>query len=120
MQLHGVGIGGGALLPNNQFRLALRYVSCLAKFWPTYVIFTILFRAWSKILSPISNQVLHSTLKTWWEKLPKKMLSGCVLLKVYFLERISKPYSQYTVCISVYISLFQIRKDSYIAYDKLF
>ena len=47
------------------------------------------------------------------------MLSGCVLLKVYFLEGISKPYSQYTVCISVYISLFQIRKDSYIAYDKL-
>ena len=31
-----------------------------------------------------------------------------------------KPYSLYTVCISVYISLFQIRKDSYIAYDKLF
>ena len=114
-----MGIGGGALPQKNQFRLALQYGSYLA-FWPTYVIFTILFRAWSKILSPISNQVLHSTLKTWWEKLPKKMLSGCVLLKVYFLERISKPYSQYTVCISVYISLFQIRKDSYIAYDKLF
>ena len=47
--------------------------------------FTILFRAWSKIQSSISNQVLHSTLKTWREKLPKKMQSGCVLLKVYFL-----------------------------------
>ena len=75
--------------PQNQFRLALQYVSCLAKFWPTYVIFTILFRAWSKILSPIWNQVLHSTLKAWWEKLPKKMLSGCVLLKVFFLGGIS-------------------------------
>ena len=89
IQLQRVGFGAEALPPKNQFRLALQYASYLAKFWPNYVIFTILFRAWSKILSPISNQVLHSSLKTWWEKLPKKMLSSCVLLKVYFVGGIS-------------------------------
>ena len=66
-------------------------------------------------------QVLHSSLKTWWEQLPKKMLLGCVLLKVYFLTGGSlKAYSLYTVHISLYISLFQIRKYSYIAYDNPF
>ena len=67
-------------------------------------------------------QVLHSSLKTsWWEQLLKKMLLGCVLLKVYFLTGGSlKAYSLYTVHISLYISLFQIRKYSYIAYDNPF
>ena len=66
-------------------------------------------------------QVLHSSLKTWWEQLPKKMLLGCVLLKVYFLTGGSlKAYSLYTVHISLYISLFQIRKYSSIAYDNPF
>ena len=66
-------------------------------------------------------QVLHSSLKTWWEQLPKKMLLGCVLLKVYFLTGGSlKAYSLYTVHISLYISLFQITTYSYIAYDKPF
>ena len=65
--------------------------------------------------------VLHASLKTWWEQLPKKILLGCVLLKVYFLTGWSlKAYSLYTVNISLYISLFQIRKYSYIAYDNLF
>ena len=46
------------------------------------------------------------------------MLLGCVLLKVYFLTGGSlKAYSLYTVHISLYISPFQIRKYSYIAYD---
>ena len=55
-------------------------------------------------------QVLHSSLKTWWEGL------GCVLLTGGSL----KAYSLYTVHISLYISLFQIRKYSYIAYDNPF
>ena len=50
-----MGIGGGALSPKNQFRFTPQYASCLAKFWPNYVIFTILFQAWSRVLSPISN-----------------------------------------------------------------
>ena len=50
-------------------------------------------------------QVLHSSLKTWWEQLPKKMLLGCVLLKVYFLinGRSFKAYSLYTMHISLYV-----------------
>ena len=99
-----VGGGGGALPPKTQFRLALQYVSCLAKFWPTYVIFTILFRVWSKILSPISNLVLHSTRKTWWEKLPKKMLSGCVLLQSVLLRGDLLNHTVYIQC--VYQSTF--------------
>ena len=66
-------------------------------------------------------QVLHSSLKIWREQLPKKMLLGCVLLKVYFLTGGSlKAYSLYKMHISLYISLFQIRKYSYIAYGNLF
>ena len=59
-------------------------------------------------------QALHYSFKTWWEQLPKKMLLGCVLLKVNFLTRESlKAYSLCTMHISLYISLFQIRKYSY-------
>ena len=67
-------------------------------------------------------QVLHSTLKAWWVQLPKKMLLGCVLLKVYSLMGGGslKAYSLYTVHISFYISLFQIRNYSSIAYDNPF
>ena len=66
-------------------------------------------------------QVLQSSLKTWWEQLPKKMLLGCVLLKVFFLMGGSlKAHSLCTVHISLYMSLSQIRKYSYIAYDNLF
>ena len=65
--------------------------------------------------------VLHSSLKTRWEQLPKKMLLGRVLLKVYFLMGGSlKAYSLYTMHISLYISLFQIRKYSSIAYGNPF
>ena len=67
-------------------------------------------------------QVLHSSLKTWWEQLPKKMLFGCVLLKVYFLTGDLLKHTVYIQCIyhSTYISLFQIRKYSYIAYGNPF
>ena len=65
-------------------------------------------------------QGLYSSLKTWCEQLPRKMLLGCVLLKVYFLTGVSlNAYSLFTVYISLYIPLFQIRKYSYIAYDNL-
>ena len=39
------GDWGGALSPKNQFRFTPQYASCLAKFSPNYVIFTILFQA---------------------------------------------------------------------------
>ena len=65
-------------------------------------------------------QILHSSLKTWWVQLPKNMLLGCVLLKVYSLTDTLNAYSLYTVHISLYISLFQIREYSYIAYDNPF
>ena len=66
-------------------------------------------------------QVLHSSLKTWWEQLPTKMLLGCVLLTVYFLTGVSlKACTLYTVYILLYISVFQIRKHSYIDYDNPF
>ena len=46
------------------------------------------------------------------------MLLGCVLLTVYFLTGLSlKAYTLYTVYILLYISVFQIRKHSYIDYD---
>ena len=49
------------------------------------------------------------------------MLLGCVLLKVYFFKGESlKAYSLYTMHISLYTSLFQIRKYSYIAYGNPF
>ena len=67
----------------------MQYASCLAKVWPDYVIFPILFQVWSKILSPISNQALHSTLKTWQEQQTKENAFGLcdiqsVLLKGVF------------------------------------
>ena len=83
----------------------IQYASCLAKVWPNYVIFPILFQVWSKILSPISNQVLHSTFKTWREQLPKKMLLGCLILKLYFLRGSSKAYSLYKVCITLHFTV---------------
>ena len=67
-------------------------------------------------------QVLHSSLKTWWEQLPKKMLLGCVLLKVYFLTGESlKAYSQYIY--NAYITLhFTVtdKKVQLLAYGKPF
>ena len=82
-----VGIGGGAPPPKNQFRFTPQYASCLAKFWPDYVIFH--YPISGLIQRSIPNfkpcRFLQSSPKTWWEQLPKKVLLGCVLLKVYFL-----------------------------------
>ena len=84
----------------SQFRLALHaYASCLAKVWPNYVIFPILFQVWSKTLSPISNRAVHSTFKTCRGQLPKK------LLKVYFLRGSSKAYSLYKVYTTLHFTV---------------
>ena len=113
-----LGVGS---TPKKSVQVGPALCFCLAKFWPTYVIFTILFRAWSKIQSSISNQALHSTLKTWWEKLPKKMPSGCVTQSVLLGGDLLK-HTVYIQCIyhSMYISLFQIRKYSCIPYGNPF
>ena len=116
-----MGIWGGALPPKSQFRFTLQYASCLAKSWPNYVIFTTLFQAWSKVLSSISNLVglaLHS--QNMMRAATQENAFGlCVTQSVLLNGGSLKAYSLYTVLISLYISLFQIRKYSYIACDIL-
>ena len=78
-----------------------------------YVIFPTLFQVWSKILFPISNQALHPTLKAWWEQLPKKMLLGCVILKVVFSMGSSKAYSLYKVYITLHFTVLHKNEQLY-------
>ena len=103
---------GWALSPKNQFRFTPQYASCLAKFWPNYVIFTILFQAWSKVLSPISNLAgLALQSQNMMRAATQENAFGLCVTQSVLLN------GGYTVNISLYISLFQIRKYSYIAYD---
>ena len=122
IQLQREEIGGGALPPQNQFRFTPQYASCFTKFWPNYVIFTILFQAWSKVLSPISNLAgLALQSQNMMRAATQENAFGlCVTQSVLLNGGSLKAYCLYTVHISLYISLFQIRKYSYIAYDNSF
>ena len=110
------GDWGWALPPKNQFRFTPQCASCLAKFWPNYVIFTILFQSWSKVLSPVSNLAdLALQSQNMMSAVTQENAFGLCVVKVYSLTGESlNAYSLYTVHISLHISLFQIRKYSYV------
>ena len=84
------------------------------------VIIPILFQTWSKILSLLSNKALQSTHDKMRAATHENgsLILGCVSPVCYSNCGSFKGYTLYTVYI--YISLFQIRKYSYIAYDNLF
>ena len=91
--------------------------------WPICVICTILFQAWSKVLSPISNLAgLALQSQNMMRAATQENAFGlCVTQRVLLKTGWSlKAYSLYTVHISLYIWLFQIRKYTYITYDYLF
>ena len=119
----GLGIPGWGTTPK-EFKLALQYASHLAKFWPN---------SRCDYPYPLSDLIENSipsfkqglAIHSWQDEssYPRKcLILGCrlcvtqtVLLKGVFLK-----HTLYIQCISLYISLFQIRKYSYIAYDNLF
>ena len=80
------------------------------------------FQAWFKILSPISNQALHSNLKIWWEQLStQENAFGLCVTESLLLKWDLLKHTVYIQCILLlYISLFQIRKYGHIGCDNLF
>ena len=112
----GWGLGVGRYPPKISSDSARSMLLAMPNFYQTMWFSLSCFRPDPKFYPQFQTlQVSHSSLKTWWEQLPKKMLLGCVLLKVYFLTGGSlKAYSLYTMHISLYISQCQIRKYSYI------